>query len=1713
LYFQVLTAAQYLAPDPEQNYLIVFAIVTPAVANVPLAGINTAARDEITPVGRDWFRGVVANTGLLPVPPPVQNLIGDHYYVTAANTFYFWTGAIWSPMTTSGYNSETILNNRDLVDNEIQRLINGSGVISGTRYVNSVAGFTSSNLDITITGTLAVNNSVDISPFSAVVYGHQVITRYSTVTLAAKPVVGNRYDLLFLEVWREAIAVPETHGYERGPTGALTYTLPQATTVVQGMTYDPSSAGDNFNFNSVGATAHAGYVVKWRIGHAENVGTAALYDPISGVAGWAIPNTDGVNFAVVPNDNRIWAASPSPTSIDGVTYALPLFVLYRHDAEDAALDPIVVYRQGRRIIFPVHPIADVAKLGRDLADTAAVSGPLSASLADVGNPTLQPNEKPSGFITGMNYQIGPGVAANTLKFYNESAKFRIRGFEDWTRFNVDEFDLLAAPAVGYTRTLIYIRMDITLYQWDDTDVANLPGYYTSRVHRPLIPNYLLAGVVSDAGQGWRRGFVTYQVVVRDFDNLDYRDADDAMAAAGWSKGDLFLLATNPELAYQDGGLWSRTVPLTVDTKIHPFLTQWAIPVALVHRRNQAAWTYNANPNGTGAGRPDRRTAHDLVDVDDLVDLRCTVDIDEGTLAKQLAADMDRNMKGQLRTRMANKWAGAGTGGAVAGTRVLQSDCIGGAAVPGTFALVVGDGFRTIWSDAKEFMPVSCLFSLDATNSNTLYSFNHVTGVLTLNSPVGAHIVRRLPAAFVAGGAGTLNYLQYNGPPLWSTRHKFDRTVCPYPTQSSAKVLVDLAGTFRTEDDLTNHAACGPSNYLNFDIPSATKDTYGRVTSMTYTMTNIPGLNSDRAALSWWVHYDRIVADADYADNYGLAEIPDEVHDIREDPLGVNTQLNNGPLYTVVRVAVAALDTSVTITEAMVRTASGTPGVTAKIVGIAAEQIVYSATPANLITDITMNLAQDSLVINYAGAIGAMDVDVIVFYYTTGAGAVTKWVEIGRGGKSISGPFTWVQEAEDITSAGGAATTLATAIKDWWKHVEVAGMQIELPIVWYKHAGAWVQARLHRADEWGIPGSLPLSAGYPFSNVISLSEIPAGADVELKIVVAAADATVNPILVHYTYTPYQGLSNSGGAVTNPIPAGDLTRIKSLLHGKVVSNSDWLVTQSGACSRYGGVDSWTGWPVREPDRYLNFQYSAFYDYNSPRLVRSRQQGLQDTFNRDYTNTNAAAVMRMPYPDDAHTVANRYRPHCHDLDPGREGVSCGWFSYAPAYYSSLTLDRTTPGTILTEVKRDQFVNGITPLSSGAFQYQEERSNFVGASDFTATTDPVNVAQYATLAAHIFLSWDFAATDLLCVDASIATRRHDVLCSTVSVITQLGILTPGGVAGDNVSNSQLLINTPRHAYGSVNTDAVAYNYLLGYEMYSWPNGWGGTENALLCHGCGTIDLYYKSMLLDTQPVLRMYDSANAVASTRQFYGTYTVIENWRAIAFGQNVNNVEAIGLRIAKPLDTVYMPWSSGSRPVDHARTTAYTQRTNYYDDSASTTLTGLNIAYPDSWDAATITQAETLLRASEGWNAGYGRGICLTNASGVYRFNMPVLLPGSGTPMADLFQFTGLPVTTAVSPPSIPVAPGESPFARSHRCYDFADHGGAMAYCCFGLHIYPDATAYSGRCVMQISGGPLGHTRSPSAAEYDETIFSYDETTVDGTALDAFWPTGRPVLKKR
>jgi len=79
-----------------------------------------------------------------------------------------------------------------------------------------------------------------------------------------------------------------------------------------------------------------------------------------------------------------------------------------------------------------------------------------------------------------------------------------------------------------------------------------------------------------------------------------------------------------------------------------------------------------------------------------------------------------------------------------------------------------------------------------------------------------------------------------------------------------------------------------------------------------------------------------------------------------------------------------------------------------------------------------------------------------------------------------------------------------------------------------------------------------------------------------------------------------------------------------------------------------------------------------------------------------------------------------------------------------------------------------------------------------------------------------------------------------------------------------------------------------------------------------------------------------------------------------------------------------------------------------------------------------------------------------------------------------------------------------FSGSNQVYYSNDHGGPIAYVGYGLMIRPSSDTYKNQLVMQVAGGPTGGQGIPA---------TYTQDDLDGTAIDAFWPSRRPLLKSK
>lgn len=1656
LQWEVKSQAQYNA-DPDKNYLIVFGTVTlGAVVVVTNADISTLDRDAVDPMQRSPFRGSLDNPLLLPSHPPVQNHDGDFYFVLNSGgglpgqTFYFWeSGTLtWETLATGSYNNETTSMYDVIRDGERNRIEQGSGIIAGIRPATAATeeGF-ASNIAVSIIETPGVDSQIGINTFSAVVNGHYVQPYARYISLPAQPLLADRYDLIFLEVYREAITTPENWDFPRNHDGTATYTISQVSDNVERIAWQAGAGGVNFDLNELQADDHGWLVTKYRFGTVQNVASTSLYDNTA--AAVAAVNVDGNAFVATPGtgvDLRVWRAV-STTASDAFSWAIPLFVIRRTPAENpGAGQAVMEFRNSIRYVFPVYPVADVGNATRQALDTTLRKEPFSWHFGAV-----PPYDKPSGFLeTGT--EVTTSGAADTIKFGTDAARIRIRGLED----NFDKITVsLGSPPLSpsYDRTLVYIKMSITLY----ADRSTRPNVQISDRYRPYFPAISLASPWQ--GQGWKRGYVNFETVVEVFNATDVLDEDDAMAAAGWTKGDVYTAGSGKQ--YVDGGIWSKAVLIDADDRIHPYQTEWAIPVCLVHRRNTGAWNYITNYNGTGVSRPDGRTVATTIHPDDLVDLRHLVDVDEARMQLMLEEDIDKLMRGQLRTRMANKWAGVGTGGTVAGSRILQSDCVTKAAGFPVFEILQKNG-RKIFSDAREFQPVSASFPLNANyaDTNGIVTWDRATGVLTISAPDGAYIVRNLPSAYIvdADPANTTTFMDFLGQPCWTTQ--LDKLLA-HPTPATLKWIDADSGAHEELDLFTSFTTDPPA----FTITAS--DNLDHATSMQITLTDLVGyVSADILCVSFWVHYDRSTVST-YSSNYGLAEIPDEVHAAVSGPdTGAPVDLGIGTLYTIVRKTAAGA--TVAVTSADVLSASGTTGANAVIVGVG--HVAYSNGTGGTISSIVLSTAvteRDTATITFAAPPGGF-VDVLVYYYTD---VVTRWIEVGRGGKSLRAYYTWHEEDVDFSASGPTGAHAFALGQATWQDAECADLYLPMPMVFTSATGL-------ATSDWTQSLVSPVySVGYRNSNMVSLDPSAFGTDDYFRITVpkwtAPTNALADEILLHYTYTPYQGLSGEGAVAT---PAVAIPKLKSMLHGRIVANSDHYVSQSGACSIFGGVDTWSGSPARIPSLTGSMGADRFGVYNATQLVKdTKSSGIQDLGFASGASLYAAAIMRLPFPMNPNMTTGGIYHKCtfdFDIDPGREGASVGMYGYAPGYHNKYTQRSST--ALGNGLQYSQFVNGVVCLSLPGNARRLDYSHVVQACEYQQTVNSTGAAALQD-AGHWIITRGVGNDSKLIIP--IRQNRNCIVGLT-------GTLVAWGTTGSLAAD-----------YGILCKDSATLtpgSYLATPPPeYTSPIPIAARDVYFLCYNPGSV-LAYLASIYDAHDFSIIYSSDFLSSALGD---TFVVQESPRT---SYSISDTE-FSVYTNMSTDLIRIPMGSSS--LFSGVYSGDTYSTSYTSGNAS--LRGRTIAYPDSWTAPDITTLEGALVASTSIHTTYGRGVYFGSVSN--RISMPVLVPGSGLPLSTTLTGANLLLTsTAQAPEAFPVGPSVSPFATSPKRWMVYDHGGPIGYCFYGLIINPTDDDHHGQAVMQISGGPFMGAGGTSSAYFTSDV-------VDGTALDAFWPSRRPILK--
>jgi hypothetical protein len=226
---------------------------------------------------------------------------------------------------------------------------------------------------------------------------------------------------------------------------------------------------------------------------------------------------------------------------------------------------------------------------------------------------------------------------------------------------------------------------------------------------------------------------------------------------------------------------------------------------------------------------------------------------------------------------------------------------------------------------------------------------------------------------------------------------------------------------------------------------------------------------------------------------------------------------------------------------------------------------------------------------------------------------------------------------------------------------------------------------------------------------------------------------------------------------------------------------------------------------------------------------------------------------------------------------------------------------------------------------------------------------------------------------------------------------------------------------------------------------------------------------------------------------------------------------GSQTAVFTDTIKVPFSSGCRDAADDFSLEYIFGTAARQEGGRTTIGRMSLApsiigYPANWSPGDTTTVDALLLASSD-TKGLGRGVYLGTATA--RYSMPMLLPGSGTELSRVLRENKKMITSGTTSPELyPYLPNVNLFATDNKQDTAYDHGGQLAYVFYGTALVPTSTDHANKLVLQISGGPTG---TSGVGYLSTTIFNsavaQRSTDLAGTAIDAFWLPGRPVMPSK
>jgi hypothetical protein len=427
-----------------------------------------------------------------------------------------------------------------------------------------------------------------------------------------------------------------------------------------------------------------------------NVNISVLTD--SSTVAAAITNVDGNAFGVGTNtDQKLWQATAGTSSVDGVSWAIPLVVVRRTSAELSGPPYIDYFRSNQRYIFDVCPRAELGMGLFELEEAVKRQG--------LNSSAIQSLEQPSGFISGTNDDIVLNNGSITIP----SSVIQVRGRKlAWG--SSTGVSLPAPPSTGGRTDLVVFEVFQTIYP---------PGNALLDVTQTELQLRLRQG---PRATQWCGRFRVFSLPL----NVLQTTVDGAM-----------LATTVYSTVAADPALWSRSSDATVGED--PANPVYALPVCLLHRRNTGAFAVTLS----GQNGADRSALPGLLNQaatfpypGELLDLRARSVEDPEELQEILDESFDRLLAGSLRTNMVTHPIASG----VTGTQLLQVDVVQNGALVGANTIPnPPNGRQTVWADSDEAELFSWSIkdlTVDAADGTGVFTWTAGTSTLLITLPLG-----------------------------------------------------------------------------------------------------------------------------------------------------------------------------------------------------------------------------------------------------------------------------------------------------------------------------------------------------------------------------------------------------------------------------------------------------------------------------------------------------------------------------------------------------------------------------------------------------------------------------------------------------------------------------------------------------------------------------------------------------------------------------------------------------------------------------------------------------------------------------------------------------------------------------------------------------------------------------------------------------------------